>query len=251
MSLLLAARRPYIAEQVTLVNDGTGKKVKKLSHLVMFPDKTGDVYLLDRVPPILGDPAKRRGYMLQNEIMPVVRLTVVSGLLEVIPLSDDPTLITAVDSFFNDANSGLGVAYLLAWNYITEEHIRGAIASRNYVAAMGQMTPAEAAKSVNSDYLEYRSQIRGKCRQVLGLPEVKKAAQFAPKPEAEPIKSAEPKPKPVAKKPVATEPSEKDALISEAKALGIKCTKKWSLRALKDAILDAKTQPVPVKAEVV
>lgn len=257
MSLLLAARRPYVSETITVVHQDKPKQ-KSLKHMVMFPDKTGDVFLLDRVPPILADTAKRRQYFLAQEIGPVVKLTVVNGLLEVIPLTDDPSLVVAVDAFFNDANSGLGVSYLLAWGYITEDHIKGAIASRNYVAALGSMTPKEAAASVNADYMEYRGQVRAKCRQVLGLPDVKKAAQFTPKPDpyaqTKPMKSAEPPSAepPKSNVPNASKASEKAMLIAKAEKLGIKARKSWTCAAIRAEIQKAEAlmPAIPTNADL-
>ena len=235
-SFLAAAFRAYVAEPVLINLDASKPKERVMRFLVMFPDESGKVYLLDKVPSFLQDEVRRKKHFREQEIMPAVLLTILpNGLLWVNNQTSNAMLGDDVSLFLGDANNGLGIAWLLTWGYVTDEIIIANCASQHHVAKLGKVKAHESVNKAKGDFDQFIDNMSRETTKALGLPSMSRAATLKPAaPVAAPIDApADPKTQTVNPK------QSKDALIQIALGKGIRVTKKWSVDRLIDAIASA------------
>lgn len=238
---LAAVRREYIAERILVTPDAEKPKDKVQKFLVMFRDKTGDVYLLDKVPPRLQDPVKRRKYFRDEEILPAITFGVDEGILSAENHTENPLLLQEVEAFLNDANSGLGVAYLLSWEFVTHDFIKAANASNNFVASAGRKTVADAVAEAEQNYEQHLAEVSRKVRKTLGMSDFRSGASLAPASkdqdeDFEPQNDAIDVHATTVDEDQQSTPTTKAEWMALAKELGIQVNKKMSVQTIVEAI---------------
>jgi hypothetical protein len=238
MTMLLCACRAYIAEPITTTPDPSKPKVKARKFLVMFRDGTGAVYLLDTVPPFLQDKAKRDRWFKDEDIKPSITYSVENGLLVEWNNTSDPELSKDVQMFLSDCNSGMGIAYLLAWGFVSEAMVIADRAAQIFVSKAGRKSAKDSAGQADQEFDQFMAEISAKAQKVLGLPSVHRAAKLAPaEPIAAPIEIITVD---VEKGVVTEDGPNKNDLVNEAKSLSIPASKSWSIEKLTTAIAATK-----------
>ena len=243
MPMLLCAKRDYIAQVIELVPNPQKPKAREIKYLVMFPDGTGDIFLMDSVSPFLQDAKKRKDYFKAEAIEPAITFKVVDGLLTSWNNTSNPDLPKAIVTFFDDSNSGLGLSYLLAWGYITREWVKADRAAEKFVLGAGQVSMKESAANASREFDAFMDTVRAGAAQILGVPEVKASAKLAPAKAEAPLKSAEPmaananKPsaKPRKTKNVTPQQTKAD-LLAIAKSKNVPASKSWTVDQIIQAI---------------
>ncbi|HEY9764520.1 MAG TPA: hypothetical protein V6D07_18480, partial [Trichocoleus sp.] len=190
----------------------------------------------------------RKTYMKEHDIKPSAQLTVIEGFLEAINHTADPTVLDQACSFLEDANNGLGVPYLLAHKFVTENHMLGLTAGA--VATKELCTEEEAIKAAPIVWQKLVGDHKRKAGDQLGLsgnymPRFADPSDKQPKPENVPDASG--------KETQVIDQAEAERLlkvtrIGEAKALGIKANKSWSIERIDKAIAKKKDDNAKIAA---
>ncbi len=133
-------RLPYIAEQIS----------KKDGFVVMFPDKTGDVYVLADVPMELQKSVTRKAYFERLGIKPSVQFTVADdGILEIFGTAKNPKTLEKAQMLLE---SKFGLNYLLAHGYVTREHALGMVAGAVLAKSAGEISIDQAVATASAIY---------------------------------------------------------------------------------------------------
>ena len=169
MTMFASVRRPYISTAISLALDPEKPKTLTRKYLVMFRDGSGDMYLLDKVPADLQFPAKRAAYLRKNNIEPAVKLQVIDGFLEPIQGTqiEAPEVVEECVAFLSEAANGLGVAYLLGHNFVTEAQMQAQAAVE--LVTLG-VSEAEALAAAASHWKSRRKSVFGDARKLMGVP---------------------------------------------------------------------------------
>ncbi len=133
-------RLPYIAEQIN----------KDLGFVVMFPDKTGNVYIMKEVPLELQKSATRAKYLKDYGLKPMVSFGVADdGILEVYGETKSPKALEKAQFLLE---SKFGINYLLAHGYITRDHALGMVAGAVLSKSAGEITVEQAVLTASAIY---------------------------------------------------------------------------------------------------
>lgn len=247
-SLLLSARRPYVAKEFISTPDPS-KKAKDRQYFVMFPDKSGNVYLLKQVPPFLRFEDKRQAYFTEKKIEPAVTLQVCDdGILEIVNHTWNPTLDQDVNSFLESDDNELSVAWFLSWGYLTPGHVQANRAAQNRVASAGTLSENDAKLKAEREFSAYMKRLKQNVEKTLNgdlvLPNSLAPANNDPKPESDddsdqdesqddgPQKTADPD-------QLSDDqlPSKKE-LLAKCKEKSIPATNSWTRRQMYNALIE-------------
>jgi hypothetical protein len=156
-------RLPYLAEPIG----------KKDGFVVMFPDGTGEAYILKALPPEIQYPDKRLEFFAANSIKPSIRFEVIEGLLQPSILIQSDLANKAVSKIATTVDVIGGkyqISYLLAHRYLQPEHAIAMVAG----SLIDDVINSEQAVAIaNRAYAEYKDQERESRYRAIGLTETK------------------------------------------------------------------------------
>lgn len=152
-----AIRLPYIAEQIS----------RKDGFVVMFPDQTGNVYILSEVPLEVQKKASRKAFFERFGIKPSVQFSVADdGILELSGEAKNPKVLEKAQALLE---SKFGLNYLLAHGFVTREQALGMVAGAVLSQSAGEVSVEQAVITAAAIYDNAKSKNEKEINSWLGI----------------------------------------------------------------------------------
>lgn len=150
-------RLPYIAEQIS----------RKEGFIVMFPDRSGDLYAMDSVPIEVQRASSRQEYIKKHNLKPIAAFEIASdGILEVYSSAKNPKVLEKAQVLLE---SKFGINYLLAHGYVSKGQALAMVAGAVMAQNAGEMSAKDAVETANTIYETVKAKNQNEINAWLGV----------------------------------------------------------------------------------